>query len=183
MSIWDLTDEDRKSMSAAGFSQKALDLFNDREYVGELEEPSVCHTGESKAGEKLRYCIKVKNGIIEQASLTYQGCPALAACAAATVHHVLHSNVADARSTTKKEIWDGLGSLPLGHDDHVDFSLNTMLETIEIYLAQKHLGLKEHEEYEHICGFTGNEIDELDPSPCANCTYVQNCENDHDLIT
>ena len=170
-------------MNAAGFSHKALDLFHDREYLEELEEPSVCHTGESKAGEKLRYCIKVENDIIVKGSLTYQGCPALAACAAATVQHMLNRNVTEAKSTTKKEIWDELGSLPLGHDEHVDFSLDTMLETLEIYLEQKHMELKEHEEYIHICGFTGKEVDELDPSPCSNCTYVQNCENDHDLVT
>ena len=179
MSIWDLTDEDRKSMNAAGFSQKALDLFHDREYLEELDDPSVCHTGESKAGEKLRYCIKIQNDIITEASLTYQGCPALAACAAATIQHILKSNVVEAISTTTKEIWEGLGSLPLGHDDHVDFSLKTMIETLEIYLEQKHLGHKEHEEYMHLCGFMGKEVDELNPGPCSNCNYVQNCENDH----
>jgi NifU-like protein involved in Fe-S cluster formation len=181
MSIWDLTDEDRKSMNSAGFSQKALDLFNDREFLKKLDDPSVCHTAESKAGEKLRYCIKVQNDIITEASLTYQGCPALAACAAATIHHILKSKVVEAKSTTPKEIWEGLESLPFGHDDHVDFSLNAMIETLEIYLDQKHLGQKEHEEYMHICGFTGKEVDDLDPSPCSNCTFVQNCENDHDL--
>jgi NifU-like protein involved in Fe-S cluster formation len=155
ISIWDLTDEDRKSMNAAGFSQKALDLFHDREYLGELDDPSVCHTAESKAGEKLRYSIKVQNDIITEASLVYQGCPALAACAAETIHHILKSKVAEEMSTTPKEIWEGLGSHPLGHDDHVDFSLKTMIETLKIYLDQKHLGEKEHEEYIHLCGLLG----------------------------
>ena len=62
MSIWDLTDEDRKSMGAAGFSEKAMDLFNDREHLGELEEPSVCHTSDISQGECIKFCLKVDEG-------------------------------------------------------------------------------------------------------------------------
>ena len=182
MSIWDLTDEDRKSMNAAGFSMKALDLFSHQEYREALEEPSVCHTGESKAGEKLRFCIKVHNDIIAQASYTYQGCPALATSAAAAVQNILDSNVAEAKSISINDIWEALGSLPRGHDDHVDFALKTMIETLDIYLSQKHMGQKEHEEYMHLCGFTGKELDELDTGPCSNCAFVQSCENDHDVM-
>ena len=182
MSIWDLSDEDRKSMKAAGFSRKALDLFTYREYLGVIEEPSVCHTGESKAGEKLRFCIKVHNDIIAQASYTYQGCPALATSAAAAVQNILDSNVAEAKSISINDIWEALGSLPRGHDDHVDFALKTMIETLDIYLSQKHMGQKEHEEYMHLCGFTGKELDELDTGPCSNCAFVQSCENDHDVM-
>ena len=43
MSIWDLTEEDRKQMKKAGFSNKALDYFNDRIYQGELENPCMPH--------------------------------------------------------------------------------------------------------------------------------------------
>ena len=181
MSIWDLTDEDRKSMNAAGFSRKALDLFNYREYLGVLEEPSVCHTAESKGGEKLRFCIKIHNDVIAQASYAYQGCPALAASAAATIQNILYSNIAEAKSIALKDIWEALGSLPQGHEEHVDFTFRTMMETLEIYLNQKHLGRKEHEKYIHLCGFTGKELDELKSVSCSNCVVVQNCENDHDV--
>lgn len=182
MSIWDLTDEDRKSMRAAGFSERALNLFNDREHLGELEDPSVCHTGDSSQGERLRFCLKVDEGEIVDASYSYRGCPALSATAAATVKVVIHKTIVEAHSITIIDIWRVLGSLPPGHEEHVEFSLNTMSETLKICANQKRLTPVEHEVYEHFCGLTGKAIDELEIVPCFNCSLVQNCENDHLVI-
>lgn len=182
MSIWDLTDEDRKSMRVAGYSEKALDLYNNPEYIGELEDPSVCHTGISSKGERLRFCLKVDEGEIMDASYSYRGCPALSATAAATVKVIVHKTIVEADSITKIDVWRVLGSLPPGHEEHVEFSLKTMSETLKIYANQKRLTPVEHEVYAHFCGLTGKAIDELDIVPCSDCSLVQNCENDHLVI-
>lgn len=182
MSIWDLTDEDKKSMRVAGFSEKALDLYNDSELIGVLENPSVCHTGESTHGEQLMFCIKVEKSKITKASYTYRGCPGLSASSAATIRTILNSSPLDAASITHKDVWKVLGSLPPGHEEHVEFALNTMKETLEIYANQKRLTPEEHLNYQHLCGMTGNELEELDVIICSNCPYVQNCENDHVII-
>lgn len=182
MSIWDLTDEDRKSMGAAGYSEKALDLYNDPDHLGELEEPSVYHTGDFDHGERLRYCLKVEDGKIVKASYTYRGCPALSASAAATIKTVLNSSTAEAASITIDDVWKVLGSLPKGHEEHADIALTTMKETLEIYTTQKRLSPEEHEAYKHLCGMTGKELEELDIVICSNCSLVQNCENDHVII-
>ena len=182
MSIWDLTDEDRKSMSAAGFSSKALDLFNDREHLGELDEPSVCHTSDNPQGERLRFCLKIDEDEIVAVSYSYRGCPALSASAAATVETVIHKTMAEANAITTKNVWRVLVSLPPGHEEHVEFSVKTMGETLTIYANQKRLTLEEHGVYVHLCGLTGNEVDEMVVVPCSDCTLVQNCENDHILI-
>ena len=49
-------------MGAASFSEKALVLLNDREYLGEPEEPSVCHTSDISQGECIKFCLKVDEG-------------------------------------------------------------------------------------------------------------------------
>jgi len=182
MSIWDLTDEDMKSMGTAGYSEKALELYNDSEYLGELEEPSVCHTRESGHIESLRYCLKVEEEKIVKASYTYRGYPALSASAAATIMKVLNSSTVEASSFTTEDVWKVLGRLPQGHEEHVDFALKTMKETLDIYANQKRLSPVEHETYKHLCGMTGKEIEELDIVICSNCSFVQNCENDHVVI-
>ena len=182
MSIWDLTDEDKKSMNAAGFSEKALDLYNDPEIIGELEDPSVCHTGESDHGERLRYCLKVEEGKIVKASYTYRGCPALSASAAATIRTAMYSSMAEAVSFTTEDVWRILGSLPPGHEEHVGFAFKTMKETLNIYVDQKSLVPADHVSYKHLCGMTGKELEELDVMICSNCSFVQNCENDHVVI-
>ena len=132
MSIWDLTDEDRKSMSAAGYSEKALDLFNDREHLGELEEPSVCHTVDTAQCERLRFCLKINEGEIVDASYSYRGCPALSATVAATVKVVIHKTVVEANSITEYDVWHVLGSLPPDHEDHMEFSVKSFRETLKI---------------------------------------------------
>jgi len=182
MSIWDLTDEDRKSMRAAGFSEKALDLFNDREHLGELEDPSVCHTSDTPQGERLRFCLKVNEGEIVDASYSYRGCPALSATAAATVKAVILKTIVEANSIINIDVWRVLGSLPPGHEEHVEFSVKTMGETLKICANQKCLTPEEHGVYEHFCGLTGTEVDEMAVVPCSDCSLVQNCENDHVLI-
>lgn len=182
MSIWDLTDEDRKSMGAAGYSEEALDLFNDREHLGELEEPSVCHTVDTPKGERLRFCLKVDEGEIADASYSYRGCPALSATAAATVKVVIHKTIGEANSITENDVWHVLGSLPPDHEDHMEFSIKTLRETLDIFANQKRLTPEEHSVYEHFCGLTGKEVDEMEIVPCSDCSLVQNCENDHVLI-
>lgn len=169
-------------MSAAGFSEKALNLFNDRVHLGELEELSVCHTGDTSQGESLRFCLKANEGEIMDASYSYRGCPALSATAAATVKAVIHKTLVEANSITKNDVWRVLGSLPPGHEEHVEFSLNTMRETLKICANQKRLTTEEHGVYQHFCGLTGKEVDELEIVPCSDCSLVQNCENDHVVI-
>lgn len=182
MSIWDLTDEDRKSMGVAGYSEKALDLFNDREHLGELEAPSVCLTVDTLQGERLRFCLKVNEGEIVDVSYSYRGCPALSATAAATVKVVIHKTIDEANTITENDVWQVLDSLPPDHEDHIEFSIKTMKEALKTFANQKRLTPEEHSVYEHFCGLTGKEVDEMEIVPCSNCSLVQNCENDHVLI-
>jgi NifU-like protein involved in Fe-S cluster formation len=182
MSIWDLTDEDRRSMQAAGYSKKALDLFNNPRYLGEIEEPSVCHTGGSELGERLRFCLRIEEGKIVEASYTYRGCPALSASAAATIEASLGKTTQEVESLILLDVWKILGRLPAGHEDHVELSLRTMKDTLNILCSQKRLTPKEHALYKHLCGLTGEELDTLTIVPCSSCEFVQNCENNHTLI-
>lgn len=182
MSIWDLTDEDRRQMRKAGFSNKALDYFNDRTYQGELENPSVCHTESSDGGERLRLCLMIREGRIIDGSYIHQGCPALVATAAATIDLAIGKTIEEASSFTTSDVWQILESLPHGHDEHVDFSLRTLHEALMIFSKQKQLNEKEHYEYIHFCGLTGKDLEDLSHDICSNCELVQNCENDHILI-
>jgi len=169
-------------MGVAGYSEKALDLYNDPELIGELEDPSVCHTGESDHGDRLRYCLKVEKGKIVKASYTYRGCPALSASAAATIRVILNRSTVETVPFTSEDIWKFLGSLPSGHEGHVEFALKTMKETLGIYADQKQLVPEDHVSYKHLCGMTGKELEELEVMICSNCSFVQNCENDHMII-
>lgn len=169
-------------MHEGGFSYKALELMVNSDYIKEINDANVCHTKKSPIGEQLRFCIKVDEGKIVDASYTYQGCPALAASAAAAVETVLGKTVVSAKAIAKSNLWAALEALPSGHDEHVEFSVEAMTETIDIYSKQKQLTFEEHKVYKHLCGETGESLDELDVSPCEDCPLVQNCENDHIII-
>ena len=90
--------------------------------------------------------------------------------------------MAEAKTITSIDVWRVLGSLPPGHEEHVEFSVKTMIETLTICANQKRLTPEEHGVYVHLCGLTGNEVDEMVVVPCSDCSLVQNCENDHILI-
>ena len=142
----------------------------------------VCHTESSDSGECLRLCLRIQGGRIINGSYIHQGCPALVATAAATIDLAIGKTIEEASSFTISDVWQVLGSLPHGHDEHVDFSLRTLHETLMIFSKQKQLTDKEHEEYIHFCGLTGKELEALSHGICSNCELVQNCENDHILI-
>ena len=182
MSIWELTDEDRRSMRAAGYSDRALDLFNDPRYLGEIEAPNVCHTGGSEQGERLRFCLTVEGGRVVEASYTYRGCPALSSAAAATIEAAHGRTTEEAEQLTPSDVWNVLESLPPGHEGQVEFSLRTLKETLDILRCQKRMTIEEHTRYRHLCGLTGEELETLVTVPCSSCEFVQNCENDHILV-
>lgn len=183
MSIWDLTDEDRRSMRAAGYSEEALDLFDKRKNVGDLDGANVCHADESPHGERVRFYINVDKDRIKGVSYVYRGCPALAAVAAATVELTVNKTIEEANTIIPSDVWRLLKSLPPGHEEQVEFCVNTMKDTLNIYSNQKRLTKKEHQSYRHFCDLTGKEIDELEIIHCAECPMVQNCENDHIIVS
>lgn len=178
----ELTDIDKKSMHKAGYSHRALELMNKNDYIMEVENSNVCHTCKNPQGEDLRFCIKVGDGNIVDASYSFRGCPALAATAAAIVELVLGNTLENAKSINVSKVRKFLGSLPPGHEEHIEFSVNVMKETVNIYSNQKQLTFAEHKVYKHICGVKGSELDEIDIIPCEDCPLIQNCENDHIII-
>ncbi len=152
MSIWDLTEEDKKNMRTAGWSDKAMELFGRREKLGELEGANVCHTGRTEHGEGIRFCIRVEEGRIVDARYSYQGCPALAATGAAILEVTLNRTVEEAEASTGSDVWSILWGLPEGHDEQVEFVLRTFKETLRIYRGQRRLTKGQHDGYLHFCG-------------------------------
>ena len=182
MSIWDLTEEDRANMRRAGWSDQAIELFEAKESVGELEDASVCHMARTEAGEAARFCIRVEEGRIAAARHSYQGCPALAATCAAITRLSQGKTIDEAGSLTVADVWGALGGLPGGHDREVSFPLGAFIETLNIFREQKRLIKAQHDSYTHICGLTGRQLEESKADPCDECPWLQNCENDHTII-
>jgi NifU-like protein involved in Fe-S cluster formation len=179
MSIWELTDADKRSMLRAGYSKKALELYSTFEYRGNLGDANVCHTKKSSSGESLRLCIKADEDKVVASKYIHQGCPALAASAAAMVQLVLQKTIAEVESLDISDIWCSLNGLPHGHDEQVELCIETLKETVHILRNQNRLTAEQHLDYVHLCGATGKELDGMDIIPCPDCPLVQNCENDH----
>lgn len=182
MSIWDLTEEDKTNMRRAGWSDQALGFFERKDHLGELEGSDVCHTSRKEDGKAVRFCICVEEGKITYTKYSYQACPAIAATCSAIANSVIDKNVNDVESITTSDIWKILGELPEGHEEEVDFVLKTFKETVKIYMNQKKLTKSQHDNYLHICNLTGRQLEELDSIPCGNCSWLQNCENDHRIV-
>lgn len=177
-----LTESDKKVMHEAGFPWKALEILSTHDYQKWIENVSVCHTKESSTTEAFKLCIKVEDGTIVDASCVYQGCPALAVSAATVTELIRGKTIDSARNLKTTDVWQELEGLPPNHEEHVEFAVDTLKETLTIYENQKKLTATEHENYKHLCGLTGKEIDETDILSCDSCPLVQNCENDHIVL-
>lgn len=182
MSVWDLTDEEKNNMRKAGWSDSAIAYFTKGDYLGPLESADVCHMARTETGMAVRFCIRVSEGRIESAKFTYQGCPAFAAICTAVAEGSLSKTFDEVESTSGADIWEIIGGLPEGHEKDVEFVLGAFRETLTIYRKQKRVTREQHEVYQHICGLTGRQLDDLDSDPCGECPWIQNCENDHVVI-
>ena len=95
------------------YSEKVMDHFMNPRNVGEIEDASgVGEVGNPQCGDVMRFFLKIKDGVIEDAKFKTFGCGAAIATSSMATEMVKGKTIEEALSVTNKVVADALGGLP-----------------------------------------------------------------------
>ena len=95
------------------YSQKVMDHFMNPRNVGEMEDASgVGEVGNPQCGDVMRFYLKIKDGVIEDAKFKTFGCGAAIATSSMATEMVKGKTIEEAIKITNKVVADALGGLP-----------------------------------------------------------------------
>lgn len=178
-----ITEEDLLNLERAGYSKKAIKYFLEQTNLGSIDYPDIKHVEIGECGDIMILLINLCEGpILQEVKFRYVGCPALAASGASMVELVKGKALSEVEKITENDIMDDVEGLPEGHLHCPLLAANTLKGALEIIKNKKLLSKKEHDEYIHLCGLTGSQIDMMPLEKCDNCSKVKECEADHIIL-
>lgn len=97
----------------AGYSPQVIDHVKNPRNIGEMENPDgVGHVGNPTCGDIMELYIKVKDGIITDASFKTFGCGAAIATSSMATEMVKGKTIIEALKISNKAVTEALGGLP-----------------------------------------------------------------------
>lgn len=95
------------------YSDKVLDHFHQPRNVGELEDPAaVAETSNPVCGDTMKLWLKVRDGMINEATFKVQGCVPSVACGSWLTEAIKGKPIAELSALRAERIEEGLGGLP-----------------------------------------------------------------------
>lgn len=95
------------------YSEKVMDHFMNPRNVGEIEDASgVGEVGNPSCGDVMRFYLKIKDGVIEDAKFKTFGCGAAIATSSMATEIIKGKPIEEAIQVTNKAVADALGGLP-----------------------------------------------------------------------
>jgi NifU-like protein len=178
-----LSDDEMKILHSAGYSDKSIGYILDQVNVGIIKKPDIKHVQIGECGDILYLFINLsQKSKINEIKFRYAGCPALSASGSSMTELAKGKTVEEASLLTDEDLMIDLVSLPENHMHCPVLAIETLKEALKPYLGKKILNQKEHDNYIHLCGFTGKELDKMTPVPCNDCNHLERCEGDHIII-
>jgi nitrogen fixation NifU-like protein len=129
-----LSEEELKLMVESGYSNKAIELYENNVNVGKLENPTITTTFLGSCGDLIKLYLKInEKNIIEDAKFYYLGCPGSASSASAMTMLLKGKTIDQAKKMTGDDILMELGGLPKAKLDCTKLSIRTLRKAIAEY--------------------------------------------------
>jgi nitrogen fixation NifU-like protein len=129
-----LSEEELKLMIESGYSNKAIELYENNVNVGKLKNPTVVTTFLGSCGDLIKLYLKInEKNIIEDAKFYYLGCPGSASSASAMTTLLKGKTIDQAKKMTGDDILMELGGLPKAKLDCTKLSIKTLRKAIAEY--------------------------------------------------
>jgi len=95
------------------YGEKVMDHFMNPRNVGEIEDASgIGEVGNPQCGDVMRFYLKIKDGVIEDAKFKTFGCGAAIATSSMATEIIKGKPIEEAIKMTNKAVADALGGLP-----------------------------------------------------------------------
>lgn len=108
-----LTKEELELLEEAGYSKKAVELYEKKVNVGVIKSPDVVFAHTGPCGDVIKLYLKMdENSVVEDAKFQYLGCPGSASSASAITKIVKDKTIEEAKKITEDDVLKELEGLP-----------------------------------------------------------------------
>jgi nitrogen fixation protein NifU and related proteins len=125
--------EVHKMLAESGYSEKAIDYFLQKPYMGDLPDADQVSQMVGTCGDTMGIYLKVESGIIKDARYQVLGCPGAIAAAMAAVDLVKGKSLADARKLTDGDIFRLLEEIPSKKHHCIQLAVKTLQKALDEY--------------------------------------------------
>lgn len=127
----------RELLSSTGYSDKAIDFYMDKAYMGELSDANHISEMVGSCGDTMKVFLKIDGGIIEDVSFQVLGCPGAVSSAMAAGFLVKGKDVDYAKSINDNDVFKELEEIPAKKHHCIQLSVKTLHKAIDEYSQVK----------------------------------------------
>ncbi len=125
--------EVHKMLAESGYSEKAIDYFLQKPYMGDLPNADQISQMVGSCGDTMGIYLKVEKGIIQDARYQVLGCPGAIASAMAAVDLVKGKSISEARKLTDGDIFRLLEEIPPKKHHCIQLAVKTLQKALDEY--------------------------------------------------
>jgi NifU-like protein involved in Fe-S cluster formation len=134
-----LAKEDFELLKEAGYSDRAIELYESKVNVGSIENPDIVFVYTGPCGDTLKLYLKMNNnGVVEDSKFQHWGCPGSASSVAMITELIKGKTLEEAKKITAQDILRELGGLPESKLDCPKLAVRTLHKAIAKYNEKIH---------------------------------------------
>ena len=120
-----------KMLSASGYSDKAIQYYIEKPYMGDL--PAADHTSEmlGTCGDTMKIYLQIDAGKITDIRYQVLGCPGAVSAAMAVVDLVKGNSIHHARSINDGDVFKLLGDIPVKKHHCIQLAVKTLNKALD----------------------------------------------------
>ncbi|MFC1944548.1 iron-sulfur cluster assembly scaffold protein [Chloroflexota bacterium] len=137
VSDFDRMADELQRQVLADYSDTVIDHAQNPRNVGDIQDADGFGSITGPCGDTMEIWLRVKNGIIRQATFWTDGCGTTIASGSMVTEMAIGKNVVDAMKTSQQDVLDALGGLPDDSSHCALLAANTLKEALKDYLTFK----------------------------------------------
>jgi nitrogen fixation NifU-like protein len=126
----------RKMLADSGYSEKAIHYFLQKPYMGSLQDADQVSAMTGTCGDTMSICLKMENGVIQDARYEVLGCPGAIASAMAVVDLIKGKEIWDARTLNDGDVFRALEHIPAKKHHCIQLAVKTLQKALDDYTEQ-----------------------------------------------
>jgi nitrogen fixation protein NifU and related proteins len=126
----------QKMLADSGYSEKAIQYFLQKPYMGAILNADQVSEMTGTCGDTMSICLKVENGVIQDARYQVLGCPGAIASAMAVVDLIKGKKLADARTINDGDVFRALQEIPAQKHHCIQLAVKTFQKALDEYTQQ-----------------------------------------------
>lgn len=127
------SEASREILSSSGYSEKAVEYFINKPYIGALGDADQISEMTGSCGDTMKISLKLQNGIIADARYQVLGCPGAVASAMAAVDLIKGKTLEEARQLSDGDIFRLLMEIPAQKHHCIQLAVKTLHKALDEY--------------------------------------------------